>query len=61
MSKPYLIDGDPFAYRAAFSAQGDDLEEAIDKADDFLEQALHEVSWDSTDDAHQVVLTGTEN
>ena len=61
MSKPYLIDGDPFAYRAAFSAQGDDLEEAIDKVDDFLEQALHEVSWDWTDDDHQVFLTGKDN
>jgi 5'-3' exonuclease len=59
--KQVLIDGDPFAYRAAFSCEDESIEDAIDKVDDLLDQALQEVLWSPTEEDYQVFLTGRGN
>lgn len=59
--KQVLIDGDPFAYRAAFSCEDESIEDAIDKVDDLLDQALQEVLWSPTEEDYQVFLTGKGN
>jgi len=56
-----LIDGDPFAYRAAFSCQGDELDDALDKVDDLLDQAVWEVENYMGGEGYQVYLTGKGN
>lgn len=60
-NKQVLVDGDPFAYRAAFSCEDSSVDDAIDKLDDILEQALNEVLWDIEDETYQVFLTGKGN
>jgi len=59
--KQVLIDGDPFAYRAAFSCEDESIDDAIDKVDDLLDQALQEVLWSPTEEDYQVFLTGKGN
>lgn len=64
MTKPQvLVDGDPFCYRAAFSCQGEPLEEAIEKIDGLLDQALFDVAYRlcPTEENTQVFLTGSGN
>jgi hypothetical protein len=45
MSKQVLIDGDTFAYRAAFSCEDSDIEDAIDKVDELLEGGLPSIPY----------------
>lgn len=59
--KQVLVDGDPFAYRAAFSCQDESIDDAIDKLDDILEEALNEVMWEVDEENYQVFLTGKGN
>lgn len=59
--KQVLIDGDPFAYRAAFSCENESLDDAIDKVDDLLDQALNAVLWEPEEEDYQVFLTGRGN
>jgi len=61
MSKQVLIDGDTFAYRAAFSCEDSDIEDAIDKVDELLEDSLNKVMWEVSDEDFQVFLTGKGN
>ena len=35
-----LVDGDPFAYRAAFSCADEETQAAVEKIDELLETAL---------------------
>jgi hypothetical protein len=59
-----LIDGDIFAYRAAFSCENDELDDALEKVDDILTEALSEVLWDYDQDSNeqfQLFLTGKGN
>ena len=42
MGKPkILIDGDIFAYRAAFSCEDQEVEDALDKVDDLLQWSIY--------------------
>jgi DNA polymerase-1 len=59
--KQVLVDGDPFAYRAAFSCENDPVEDALDKLDEILEQSLNEVMWELDPEQYQVFLTGKGN
>lgn len=59
--KQVLIDGDPFAYRAAFSCEDESIDDAINKVDDLLDQALQEVLGKPTEEDYQVFLTGKGN
>lgn len=61
MSKQVLIDGDTFAYRAAFSCEDNDIEDAIDKVDELLEDSLNKVMWEVSEEDFQVFLTGKGN
>ena len=56
-----LIDGDVFAYRAAFSCEDQDVEDALDKVDDLLQWAIYScvLEYDLSD--YQVFLTGKGN
>ena len=52
-----LIDGDPFTYQAAFSKEGEPLEDAIDYIDGLLDECL----FYTEPDGYQVFLTGKGN
>lgn len=54
MDKQVLVDGDPFAYRAAFSCENEILEDALDKVDEILDEALNEVMWEVNPDEYQI-------
>lgn len=56
-----LVDGDIFAYRAAFSCENDPVGDALDKLDSIMEEALEEVMWEIEPDGYQVFLTGKGN
>ena len=56
-----LIDGDPFAYRAAFSKDSRTEEDAIELVDDLLYNSLFEVDPFHTDEDYIVYLTGKNN
>jgi len=56
-----LVDGDPFAYRAAFSCADEETEAAVEKIDELIETALEAVLWEVTDDKYQIFLTGKGN
>jgi len=56
-----LIDGDIFAYRAAFSCEDDSLEDAVDKVDDLLTKAVEDILWEPEDSDYKVFLTGKGN
>ena len=60
-NKQVLVDGDPFAYRAAFSCDNDPVEDALDKLDDILTQSLNEVMWEIDPNNYAVFLTGKGN
>jgi 5'-3' exonuclease len=59
--KQVLVDGDTFAYRAAFSCEDTTLGDAIDKIDELLEDTLNEVLWEIDDKLYQIFLTGKGN
>jgi 5'-3' exonuclease len=61
MFKQVLVDGDTFAYRAAFSCEDTTTEDAIDKVDELLEETLNEVLWEIDSDMYQIFLTGKGN
>lgn len=61
MSKQVLVDGDTFAYRAAFSCEDSSLDDAIDKLDELIDDALNKVMWEVSEDGFQVFLTGKGN
>lgn len=59
-----IVDGDTMAYRAAYSCQDLTIDDAIDKVDDVLLEAIQAVLWDydETDDSLvKVFLTGKGN
>lgn len=57
-TKPQLlIDGDPFTYQAAFSKEGEPLENALDHVDSLLDDCLYHVNHEG----YQVYLTGKGN
>ena len=61
MNKQVLVDGDPFAYRAAFSCENYSEDDALDKVDEVLDDALNEVMWEVSEDDYQIFLTGKGN
>jgi 5'-3' exonuclease len=61
VNKQVLVDGDPFAYRAAFSCEDESEEEALAKVDSVLDDALNEVMWEVSEDDYQIFLTGKGN
>ncbi len=61
MNKQVLVDGDPFAYRAAFSCEDESEEEALAKVDSVLDDALNEVMWEVSENNYQIFLTGKGN
>lgn len=56
-----LIDGDIFAYRAAFSCEDLDIEDAIDKVDDLLQTSIYYCVLEYDVEDYQVFLTGKGN
>ena len=56
-----LIDGDIFAYRAAFSCEDDSLDDAVDKVDDLINKSVEDILWEPTDSDYKVFLTGKGN
>lgn len=56
-----LIDGDIFAYRAAFSCEDSDVEDAIDKVDDLLQWSINSCILEYDVEDYQVFLTGKGN
>lgn len=62
MGKPkILIDGDIFAYRAAFSCEDQDVEDALDKVDDLLQWSIYACTSEYEEKKHKVFLTGKGN
>lgn len=56
-----LIDGDIFAYRAAFSCEDQDVEDALDKLDDLIQWAIYACVLEYDVEDYQVFLTGKGN
>jgi len=56
-----LIDGDIFAYRAAFSCEDQDVEDALDKLDDLMQWAIYSCVLEYDVEDYQVFLTGKGN
>lgn len=56
-----LIDGDIFAYRAAFSCEDQDVEDALDKLDDLIQWAIYNCVLEYEVEDYQVFLTGKGN
>ena len=56
-----LVDGDIFAYRAAFSCEDQEVEDALDKVDDLIQWAIYECTLKYDVHDHQVFLTGKGN
>ena len=56
-----LIDGDIFAYRAAFSCEDQDVEDALDKVDDLIQWAIYSCILEYDVEDYQVFLTGKGN
>ena len=56
-----LIDGDIFAYRAAFSCEDQDVEDALDKVDDLIQWAIYSCILEYDVEDYQVFLTGNGN
>lgn len=56
-----LIDGDIFAYRAAFSCEDQDVEDALDKVDDKLQWAIYACVLEYDVEDYEVFLTGKGN
>lgn len=56
-----LIDGDIFAYRAAFSCEDKDVEDALDKLDDLIQWSIYACVLEYDVEDYQVFLTGKGN
>lgn len=56
-----LIDGDIFAYRAAFSCEDQDVEDALDKVDDLIQWSIYACVLEYDVEDYQVFLTGKGN
>lgn len=56
-----LIDGDPFAYRAAFSKDSVTEDDAVELVDDLLNDTLYEVDPFHTEEDYTIFLTGKGN
>ena len=56
-----LIDGDILTYRAAFSCEGQPLEDAQDKIDEIVEDILRFVAFDATSENYEMFITGKGN
>jgi 5'-3' exonuclease len=59
-----LIDGDILTYRAAFSCEGQPLEDATDKIDELVEEILEAVSFNYdpySNDNYEMFITGKGN
>jgi len=56
-----LIDGDPFAYRAAFSCEDQELAYATDKVDDLIQMSIDAVAFEYNIEKYKVYLTGKGN
>ena len=56
-----LIDGDILTYRAAFSCEGQPLEDAQDKIDVFVEDIMAATSFDMFSENYEMFITGKGN
>jgi len=56
-----LIDGDILTYRAAFSCEGQPLEDAQDKIDEIVEEILEAVAFSATSENYEMFITGKGN
>lgn len=56
-----LIDGDIFAYRAAFSCEDQGVEDALDKVDDLIQWSIYACVLEYDVEDYQVFLTGKGN
>ena len=56
-----LIDGDILTYRAAFSCEGQPIEDAYDKIDELVEEIMGAVSFDEASDNYEMFITGKGN
>lgn len=56
-----LIDGDILTYRAAFSCEGQPLEDACDKIDELVEEVLEATSFDGSSENYEMFITGKGN
>jgi len=56
-----LIDGDILTYRAAFSCEGQPLEDAQDKIDEIVEDILRAVAFSATSENYEMFITGKGN
>ena len=56
-----LIDGDILTYRAAFSCEGQPLEDACDKIDNLVEDIMKATSFDMFSENYEMFITGKGN
>jgi 5'-3' exonuclease len=56
-----LIDGDILTYRAAFSCEGQPLEDAQEKIDELVEEILEAVAFSCTSESYEMFITGKGN
>ena len=56
-----LIDGDILTYRAAFSCEGQPLEDACDKIDELVEEIMGAMSFDEASENYEMFITGKGN
>ena len=56
-----LIDGDILTYRAAFSCEGQPLEDACDKIDNLVEDIMKATSFDEFSENYEMFITGKGN
>ena len=56
-----LIDGDILTYRAAYSCEGQPLEDAEDKIDEMVTDIMRDTAFDETSEAYDIFITGGGN
>jgi 5'-3' exonuclease len=56
-----LIDGDILTYRAAFSREDSSFEDACDKIDELVEEAVGAIAFDSDSADYEMFITGKGN
>ena len=56
-----LIDGDILTYRAAFSTEGQHVEDAFDKIDELVENIIDALVFEYTHDCYEMFITGKGN
>ena len=56
-----LIDGDILTYRAAFSCEGQPLEDACDKIDELVEEIMGAMSFEEASENYEMFITGKGN